>query len=91
MNKLPTTGEEFTTMSVSALVSETIQKRKGAMTMDDYLRHLLGLPVQNRKRGRPPNPKKRKATKRKKPPKKNKLAKKQKPPKKKKLKKRSRR
>jgi hypothetical protein len=54
MSKLVTTGESFTTLSVSAEVAKTVLRKKGGMTTDGFLRKLLRLPTKQRRRGRPP-------------------------------------
>jgi len=66
MAQLVTTGERLTTLSVSKAVADTINKRSGALTIDNYLRKLLKMPLRERKRGRPPVAKKKKKTARKK-------------------------
>lgn len=45
---------KVTTLGVSPAVAETIQKRKGAGSVDSFLRILLKLPTRTVRRGRPP-------------------------------------
>ena len=56
MGQLVTTGEKMTTLSVSEKVADTVdkQRRKLGLTTDNLLRKLLGMPLKERKRGRPP-------------------------------------
>lgn len=56
---------EMTSLSVSFEVAERIRRRSGGLTVDNYLRKVLGLRQRPIKRGRPVESKKKKSAKKK--------------------------